>query len=266
MCSPKAPKPPDPVQTAQAQTSTNIGSTIANNTMQLVDQVTPFGKLNYNITGYRNYTDPFTKQTYKIPEYQAVTRLSPNQQKIRQQGERAQIGLAETANQQARFLKDYLGKPANLDTTEVEARLYDLASPRLDRRFGDRREDMRTRLVQQGITPGSEAYEREMAQLGEDENDAYTQIMLQGRGQAFGEAVQQRNQPINEITALLSGSQVSAPNVSVAQPSGAPTTDVAGLINQNYNQRLQRSQQQGAFGQSLLGGLFGLGSSAILAA
>ena len=58
MCQPKAPTPPDPKDTAAAQTSTNIGTAIANNTMGMVDQYTPDGSLKYATTGYEDYRDP----------------------------------------------------------------------------------------------------------------------------------------------------------------------------------------------------------------
>lgn len=77
------------------------------------------------------------------------------------------------------------------------------------------------------------------------------------RSQGMQEAYAARNQPINEITALLSGSQVSQPNfVNTNQPT-IPTTDVAGIINQNYQNQLSAYNQQ----QAGLGGLIsGIGS------
>lgn len=72
-----------------------------------------------------------------------------------------------------------------------------------------------------------------------------------------------RNQPINEITALMSGSQVQAPNFSQYQPQGMPTVDYAGLVNQNYAQQQGNYQQQMAQRNGLVGGLFGLGAAGI---
>ena len=51
MCAPEAPKPPDPKETSSAQTGTNIGTAIGNNVMGMVDQVTPYGNMNYTQTG-----------------------------------------------------------------------------------------------------------------------------------------------------------------------------------------------------------------------
>jgi hypothetical protein len=67
-----------------------------------------------------------------------------------------------------------------------------------------------------------------------------------------------RNQPINEVTALLSGSQVTNPNFVNAQMPRIPTTDVAGIINQNFAQQMGIYQQQSQNQNALMGGLFGL--------
>lgn len=262
MCAPDAPEPPDPQETSAAQTGTNIGTAIANNTMGMVDQVTPYGSLTYDQTGTYTYEDPYTGQTYDLPTYTSTTELSPEQQYILDQNLQSQSNLADVAVDRSDFLKDYLPQTEAM-TDAIDQKLYDLGSKRLDPRFEQRREDMQTRLVNQGIAPGSEAYNREMQGLGQQENDAYNQLLLQGRGQAAAEV----NMPINQITALLSGSQVQNPNVSMMQPQGAPTTDVAGLINSNYNQRLNIWQQEAAQRGGLLGGLFGaagqLGAAAI---
>ena len=259
----KAPAPPDPRQTASAQTATNIGTAIANNTMGMVNQITPDGSLTYSQTGTKKWTDPYTGQTYDVPQYTATTALSEMGQQIKGQNDQTQLNLAQTGAQQSGFLKDYLGNIWNPDTSAIEGRLMELGSQRLDPRFAQQEDQLRTRLANQGVTAGSEAWNREMSSLNQSRNDAFNQLMLQGRGQAFSELQAQRNQPINEISALLSGSQVSNPNVSMMQPQGAATTDVAGLINQNYNQRLQGWQQQQAQRQSLMGGLFGLGAAGI---
>ena len=259
----RPPAPPDPRETAGAQTATNIGTAIANNTMGMVNQITPDGSLTYAQTGTKQWRDPNTGQVHDVPQYTATTALSQAGQQIKGQNDATQLNLATTGAQQSGFLKDYLGEIWNPDTSAIEGRLMELGSQRLDPRFAQEEDRLRTRLANQGVTAGSEAFNREMSSLGQMRNDAFNQLMLQGRGQAFSELQAQRNQPINEISALLSGSQVSNPQVQMMQPQGAATTDVAGLINSNYNQRLQGWQQQQARSQNLLGGLFGLGAAGI---
>lgn len=254
----KAPAPPDPQQTAQAQTGTNIGTAIANNQMTLVDQFTPTGSLTYDQTGTYTYKDPYTGQSYDIPRFSATTTYTPEQQAILEQSQAAQGNLATLANERSAFLRDYL-PTTEAATDQIDSKLYDLAAARLDPRFAQQEDATRTRLAQQGIAPGSEAYNREITLNSQAKNDAYNQLLLGGRAQAMAEV----NAPINQITALLSGSQVSSPNVQMQTPQGAATTDVAGLINTNYNQRLSAWQQNQAQKQGLLGGLFGLASGGL---
>ena len=258
MGKPKAPTPPSPQETSAAATGTNIGTATANNTMQMIDQITPYGSLTYNKIGMESYTDPYTGKTYDIPRYQSTQTLNPQQQATLDASQGAQTNLAELASERSDFLRDYL-PTTEAATDSIDNKLYELGSKRLDPRFEQEQQMLSSRLANQGIAPGSEAYNREMTLLGQTKNDAYNQLMLQGRGQAANEV----NMPINQITALLSGSQVSNPNVSMAHPQGAATTDVAGLINQNYNQRYQNYQSEVGQRNSLLGGLFGLGSAGI---
>jgi hypothetical protein len=79
------------------------------------------------------------------------------------------------------------------------------------------------------------------------------------RNQSMQEQYAQRNQPLNEISALMSGSAVSQPNWLNSPSSQIATTDIGGLINNNFNQQMQNYQAQSANTNNLLGGLLGLG-------
>ena len=256
MGKPSAPAPPDPRETSAAQTGTNVGTTIANNLMGQVNQNTPYGSLSYEQSGTHTYTDPYTGQSYDIPTFTSNTTLTPNAQATVDAQQGAQLNLAELAGDRSAFLRDYL-PTTGAASDEIDSRLYEMGSQRLDPRFERARNDMQSRLANQGISAGSEAYSREMDQIGQQENDAYNQLMLQGRGQAASEV----NMPINQITALLSGSQVTNPGVSMAQPQSIPITNNAGIINDNYSQQMGQynanmNNRMSTIG--LLGGLFGL--------
>lgn len=67
-----------------------------------------------------------------------------------------------------------------------------------------------------------------------------------------------RNQPINEISSLLSGGQVTNPNFVPTQGQNIPTVDYAGLVQQNYANQLNAYNQSQANSGALLGGLAGL--------
>lgn len=199
------------------------------------------------------YTDPYTGKTYEIPRYESRVELSPAQQEMLDANQGAQINLASLAEERSDFLRGYL-PDTEATTDEIDNKLFDLGRKRLDPMFDRRDEDLRTRLANQGIKAGSEAYDRELGNLGEQENDAYNQLLLQGRGTALNEV----NMPINQITALLSGSQVQNPNVQPQTPGAIPTTDNASIINNNYQQQMNAWQQEQAAKGSMMSGLGGL--------
>ncbi|MER8653865.1 hypothetical protein [Mesorhizobium sp. M0847] len=258
-----APKPPDPKETSAASTGTNISTAIANSYLNNANQVGPDGTITYTNSGTQSITDPYTGKTYQIPTRTATTTLSAAQQAIKDQTDKAQLNLGTLANTQSAFLQDYMSKPFDGSNDATEARLLQLGKARLDPILAQQQDALATKLSNQGIKLGSAAYDRAMAQQGQNVNDANNQLILSGHGQAFAEGQAIRNQPINEITALLSGSQVSSPQAAGYTGSTIPTTDNAGLINQNYQQRVDAVNAKNAQTGSLVGGLFGLGSNLI---
>lgn len=261
MGKPSAPTPPDPKETSAASTGTSVATAIANSNLRNVNQVGADGStLTYEQTGSSNFTDPYTGQTYETPQYTATQKLSDPAQQIYDTNQAAQGNLANIARDQSGFLQGYLNKPFQANTSDIEKRLFELGSNTLDPKFERQRSDLQTRLSNQGIKLGSAAYDRALNEQGNTQNQAYTDLALRGRGQAFSELQAQRNQPINEISALLSGSQVSMPNYSTNVPSAIPTTDNAGLINANYNQQMNNYNQQMGQWNSTLGGLLGAGA------
>lgn len=261
----KAPTPPDPRETSAASTSTNVGTAIANAFLNNVNQVTPDGSLTYSTTGSYDWRDPFTGETYAIPIRTATQTLSPDQQAIQDRSRAAELNLATLANDQSGFLRDYMAEPFQYGVGEHEAWAGGLYDDLNQDRLARDDEALRSRLAAQGIKAGSDAYSREMDAFYKGTGDARNQFMLDSYRTGFSTAQAQRNQPINEITALLSGSQVNQPNFVNTTQSTIPTTDVAGLINDNYKQQMGIYNQQMAQQQSLLGGLFGLGAAGIMA-
>ena len=263
MGKPKPPAPPDPKETASAQTATNVGTAIANQQVGNINQVTPYGSLTYENTGTYDYVDPHTGQVHTLPRQTATQTLSPQQQGIMDQSQRAQMNLAGTAADQSGFLRNYLGKPVNLNNEAVEARLFELGRKRLDPALDERRQRVESSLANRGIKMGSDAYDRAIELNTQSENDALNQLLLTGRQQGVQEALTERNQPINEITALLSGSQVSQPQFINSQQGQIPTVDYAGLVQDNYNQQLGMYNTQYGGANTIAGGLFGLGAAGL---
>lgn len=251
------PKTPSVTETAGAQTSSNISTAIGQQQLNSVNQVTPYGSLTYSQNGTYDFTDPTTGKTYQLPQMTATTSLSPEQQQLYQTGAQTQQNLANLAQDQSTRLSGLLAEPFSLNNDAVEGRINELASKRLDPQLDRARSSEIQRLADSGIALGSSAYDRAMERLGQNENDARNQLLLTGRNQAVQEALTARNQPINEIIGLASGTQVQSPQFAATPQTGLAGTDVAGLTQQNYaNQIAQYGNDQ-----KMLGGLFGtLGS------
>jgi hypothetical protein len=265
MGKPKAPKAPDPRETSAASTGTNVGTAVANAWLQNPSEITPDGKTSVTQTGAQKWTDSYTGQSYDIPTFTRTTTLSPEQQAIKDQQDQASLGLSTLGNKQTQFLQDYMSKPFDGTNDATEARLIELGKKRLDPMLARQDEDLRARLANQGIKVGSAAYDREMETQNNARNDANNQLILGGNQQAFAQGQATRNQPLNEIIGLLNGSQVSQPQFQGANIGAIPTTDVAGVIQQDYQNRMGAYNQQMAARNNILGGLFGLGSSFIKA-
>lgn len=265
MKSPKAPAPPDPIKTAAAQTGSNIGTAISQQLVNQTDQVTPQGSLSYSQDGFTTFTDAFGK-THQIPKFTATQTYSPEQQQLYDINTQADINMATLGRDQAAKLSGYLDRPVTLDNEATEARLWELGSKRLEPQFARDEEALRTRLTNQGIREGSDAWKSAMNNFDYSRNDARNQLLLGGRGQAIQELLTERNQPLNEITALMSGSQVSQPNFTSTPQASVAGTDYAGMVRDNYNAQMQQYQAKMASRNAMLGGLFGLAGAGVKAA
>lgn len=256
----KAPKAPDPYQTAQAQSQFNQNTAVTQQLINMTDQVNPWGSTTYSPNGSSSFVGADGK-TYSVPRYTQTTTLSPQQQAIFDQTQAAELNLGKLANEQSAKLQGYLNEPFKFENSDAEQWAYDLASPRILQQQGQNETALRDRLINSGIRPGTAAWDTEMTRLTNANTDQLNQLALTGRGQAFSEALAKRNQPINEITALMSGSQVSNPSqmsgpTPQAQVGGV---DYSGLVQSNYQ------NQMNAYG-GMLGGLFGLAGTGAQAA
>lgn len=259
----KTPKAPDPVATAQAQSGMNRDTAISQNLTNMIGQVGPWGSVSYNQTGNAGYIDSQGKYV-SVPQFTQTTSYSPEQQAIFDKTTEAQTNLAGIAADQSAWMGDYLKDPFTFDNQDAADWSYDLASSRIRPEQQAQQRDLEASLVNSGIRRGTQAWDREMARMTNANTDQMNQLALQGRGQAFSEALTTRNQPVNELSAFLSGSQIAGPNsgMSATPQAQQAGVDYTGLVNQQY-------QAQLANRNSTMGGLFGLagalGSAGIMA-
>lgn len=243
----KAPAAPDPVKTAQAQAAMNKETAIAQAGLNMYNQTNPYGSVNYEQIG--TWDDG-------TPRFSQTTSFSPEQQALYDEDLRAQQNLANLATQQSGMLAEHLGQGwQGLTNSDVENWAYDLASPRILKQQGQNEAQLRTTLANKGIREGSAAWDAEMSRMTNANTDQMNQLALQGRSQAYNEALTNYNQPINTITALMSGSQVTNPTagMSATPQTAIGNVDYTGLVNSNYqNQVNAYNSKMGG-----IGGLFG---------
>ena len=249
----KPPKPPNPERTAAAQTGTNIGTALANNSISMVGQSTPDHELRYDVVGHTAWRDPNSGKVYQLPRYKATQTLSGTNQSIYDAQKGADLNLAQLAETQSGRLGDLLSAPLSLDNDATESRLMELGISRLQPELDRRREARAVDLANKGIHEGSAAYDRAMTRLDGSESDAINGLLLSGRQQAVQEALLERNQPINEIIGIGTGTQIASPQWVNTQTAKVGTPDIAGLTMANYQHELNAYNQR----QQQLGGLFG---------
>lgn len=274
---PQAPTPPDPVATANAQGAINKETAIAQANLNHVNQVTPNGNLTYQQIG---------SNEDGTPKYQATTSLSPDQQQKLDLTNQAGINTGQIANAQLGRLNtalstpiDYSHAPALTSSIDPNSPAYQQAetalmsriNPQLDRDQAA----LDQKLANQGLQPGSEAWAAAQTQQGQNKNDARQQAIMgayqtalsgaqlgnSARAQDITELASQRNQPLNEISALLSGTQVQPPSFAGTTQTPIQPADFQGAQALQYQGQLANYNSAQQQNNATMGGLFGLGGS-----
>jgi hypothetical protein len=175
--------------------------------------------------------------------------------------------------------------PVNAGMTAQEAILS-----RLNPTLASDEEALRTRLANQGISIGSNAYGREIGLQGQRGNDLRLQAAAQGisldqaarqqglneqlaiaglnsgqRAQMLQEAYTKQSRPLDLISALRSGSQVQNPTFQpYAQQATVAGPDLLSATNQQYGQQMAAYNADQAASSGMLGGLMGLGAAGLM--
>lgn len=171
--------------------------------------------------------------------------------------------------------------PVNAGTTGQEAIMSRLA-PQLERSDAA----LRQRLINQGLVPGGEAYENAMISQNQQKNDLLLQAAAQGinldtaanlqgfnqalQGGQFGNVAAQqklqqelalRNQPLNEITGLMGGSQIQMPQFQGYQGSNIAPAPIFGATQAAGQAAMDQYGIQQAAVNAQNQGLYNLGGS-----
>ena len=257
--------------------------------------------------GNPNVYSPYGNQTVTFNnDVPTVTQtLTPQAQETLNAQQKVQTDLANLGSQGVATAQNVLDKPftfggpsvqTSLDTSGIAKMPVNAGTTgqeaimsRLEPSLAKNRVSTETQLINQGLRPGSEAYDNAIKLLGQQENDQRTQAVLQGIGldtsanaqgynqalqggqfantaqqQALAQAIQGRQMPLNEITALMSGSQIQNPTFNPYQGTNIQPAPIAnataqeGQFAQNtYNQQVASANAQNA-------GMFSLGGAGIV--
>lgn len=236
-----------------------------NNPLNVGDSIGGVAPIAPTLESFRKFDpDSGWSQTMTLtPEAQAALdqELALNQK----YGEVANIGFDKARQIFESPELDTSGLPAraiNVGQTAQEAIMS-----RLNPQLAQQEEALRTRLANQGITLGSDAYGREMTAQSQRMNDLYLQAALQGinldqanRASALEEQAYLQDRPLNLINALRTGNQVQAPQFQqFAQQATVPGADMLGATQAQYNAQLGATNAANAQSAGLASGLLGVG-------
>lgn len=262
--SPSPPPAPDYTGAAKETAAGNLKAAQQATEANRVDTYTPYGNLTYA----KDPNDP--------NRWSSTVSLSNSGQQLLDQQNKTSIGLGHLQDAATDRVGSMLGSalPSAYDPNKATNNASDLINARLLPQQQRDHADLDTQLANQGIMPGSEAYTRAQDQIGRQQNDARQQAQLQGinlgmsqQGQQYAQETANRNVPLNELSAIRTGSQVTNPTFQQA-PQQATTSgpDMLGATTSagNYAQGLYGSQV--AATNSTNGALATLGSAGIGAA
>ena len=286
---PSAPAAPNYAAAAQETAAGNLEAARAATAANRVNQVTPYGNLNYTQSG----TDP-----YGNPTYTATTSLSDVGQQLLNNQNAASLGLGGTINAALGRVQSTMGQGFNPNVPAIRSDVSDLAGQqgwdratnllmqRLQPQMERQQEALDVKLANQGIPVGSEAYKRAQTLLSQQQNDARNQAALGGaqlqnqfytqglqganlanmaNQQAYNQALTQYNIPLNTLSALRSGSQVQNPSfVNSAQQATTAGADLLGAAGMQYNAQMGDFNARQAAQSNLNQGLFGLAGAGLM--
>lgn len=284
----KSSPPPAPDYTGAAKETAagNLEAAKYTTEANRINQYTPYGSITYNQTPTAAGGTQWSMNQSLSPEQQAL--FNQNQQINQSLGNVAQQGLGYVQSALDKPLS-FEGMQAIQDPGQIQQQAsdaaYQNATQYLDPQFAQSQQAMESQLANQGITRGSEAFNREMENFGRQKQQAYGSARnqaylqgLQGAGQAYSQGMGNRQQqiteaqtlqqnPLNMLNAVRSGQQMQTANLpqqlSQYNQQGVAGPDLLGAASAtgNYNQGVYNAQQAGQ--SNMVGGLFGLGGAAL---
>lgn len=265
--SPQTVATPDYTGAAQATAQGNLEAARAAAAANRVNQVTPYGSLTYTQSG----TD-----SYGNPTWTATQTLDPTQQKLLDLQNQTSLGLGGLEQQGLGYVSNMLANPfstSGLASTGINPgeNYSDAIMRQLQPQIQQDRESLNAQLANQGIMPGSQAYENAMRSQGNREAQLRDQAIVGGmqtglaaNQQGFNQLAYQRNEPINTLNAVRTGAQVTAPSyVNPAQQATTAGADYLGAMGLTNQSNIANANAINAQNNAMMSGLFKLGAAGL---
>jgi hypothetical protein len=238
------------------------------------------GGSNGNMPQLKDYLIPSSE----LPKYRSDIEFTPEGQALFDLQQQQDLSVGNIANSYLGKIGDVMGEDYSYDGLAPAPQADDAARQRIEQALMERlnpyierdRESQESRLANQGITHGSEAYDRAQTDFGKNVNDARLAAIAQAgqeqsrlfdlgsrqRNQAIQEYDAQRSRPLNEFNALRSATQLQTPTFGSTQPVSTQGTDTSSNIWKNFGAQQDAYNQQIASNNNTTTGLFSLAAAA----
>jgi hypothetical protein len=258
---PDPPPAPDYVGAARAQGASNLETAIATSKLSNPWTQNAYGSRRVLYGDEAGTGDPLVPRVIDSMTPLGESRAAQEQRIIGSLGNTAEAGLYRVG--------DAFNTPMDMQSitdlqNKAQSAIMDRVNPELDRQ----QRALDQQLVNQGFTDrNSEGYRAAQDAFGRQRNDATTQAALQAinlQPQLMQSELAIRNQPLNELNALRTGSQVQLPNFGQTRGAGVGDTPILGATQaQAQNNAGLYNSQVGSYNNQM-SGLYGLGSAALI--
>lgn len=274
-----APTPPDPTATSNTQQQYNTQAATTQNQLNSYNQNSPTGSINY--VADPNSPSGYTLSTqYSQPEQNLFNQYTNTQGAFGAQAP----GLINNATNLYNGAANFYATTPNIDGSAVTKQLNNWDQQYLQPIFGQQQSNTDAQLRNQGLNPGSTAYDNAQNLLARNQGDVTNQYLSQNQAQGYSQALQNyglQQQNAGAETGIagseagLGGSLFAASAPTGPTQNATPTASIqpanySGAVQSNYQGQLQNYQNTwnnigklaGAVGGSVMnfgtGGLSGM--------
>lgn len=256
MGKPSAPPAPDYVGAANAQGAANKDAAIATAKLSNPWTSTPLGSRKVDYSG---------KITGDELVPYITDELTPLGQQRQDQENRMIAGLGGIAEAGIGRVGESFSTPMDYSSIgQLQDTAQESILARLRPQIAQDEAALENKLANQGLQAGSEAYNNAYRTFNQGKNDAYSQAALQAinlQPQLMQQSLAIRNQPLNEMNALRTGSQVTLPQFQQFSGANVGAAPIYSATAQAGQDALSQYNSQMSYNSALINGLMQAGGT-----